>query len=198
MSSELLLLAVRYVSNELTESEVSLFEERLAFDQSAREAVAEAVELAFVVARLGPNEAPGGSVRSRRWALSRLAPLALAASVLFALGLVFISYFSARRSGNHQNGPGSAYTLTKQIAQPGAEVALAWSHLSHDTEIDLPPHHESDSVAWLDELNGSSPIEQVASNLLELDLEGQEESLPAWLLEAASLGDGAMNGTLEN
>jgi len=197
MSSELLLLAVRYVSNELTEREVSSFEERLAVDQSAREAVAEAVELAFVIARLGPNEAPGGSLRSRRRSLSRLAPLALAASVLFALGLVFFSYHGTRRHGN-QTDPVPTYSLAKQTAQPSAEVALAWSHLSHDTEIDLPPHQEPDSVTWLDEPNGSIPVEQVASNLLDLNLEGQEESLPAWLLEAASLGNGATNGTLEN
>ena len=43
--SELLLLAVRYVDDELSSDEMAAFESRLAQDQAAREAVALAVEV---------------------------------------------------------------------------------------------------------------------------------------------------------
>ena len=63
-------VAFRYVAGELTDAEAAAFEERLAADQAAREAVARAVEIAQAVTVLGPQLAtqalPVG--RSRRGA----------------------------------------------------------------------------------------------------------------------------------
>jgi len=47
--------AFRYVAGEMSSDEAAVFERRLADDQSAREAVADAVELAQALATLGPE-----------------------------------------------------------------------------------------------------------------------------------------------
>jgi hypothetical protein len=85
---ELEWLAFRYISNELPADEVELFEQRLAHDQAAREAVAQAVQLSLAVAGAGGGVAPLRRPAYRtivRW-------LAAAAAVLIAATMFYRSY----------------------------------------------------------------------------------------------------------
>jgi hypothetical protein len=85
--------AFRYVAGEMTDSEALAFEERLAGDQAAREAVAQAVEIAQAVTVLGPQAVPAGSpgnraiLRKSRRAAVVAVLAALAACLALAVGL---------------------------------------------------------------------------------------------------------------
>src|SRR5829696_4730221 len=83
-----LLLAVRYISGEMEPGEVAAFEDRLAHDQEAREAVAEAVELAGAFAHLSPPGAEVLPLRGRLWRTwPRVAAGVAAACLVLALGV---------------------------------------------------------------------------------------------------------------
>jgi hypothetical protein len=73
VTDELDWLAFRYVAGELTPKEAGAFEERLASDQAAREAVARAAALGMEVAEARPTVA-----RTRGFAATVLGPLAWA------------------------------------------------------------------------------------------------------------------------
>src|SRR5215218_2517827 len=81
MASDLLLIAVRYVAGDLPAGETAAFEARLASDQDAREAVAQAVELGAAVVQLTPVASSGLLSPHRR----RGRPVALAAAAVLAL-----------------------------------------------------------------------------------------------------------------
>src|SRR5690349_1799740 len=117
MASDLLLLAIRYIACEMSEDELAAFEQRLEHDQAAREAVAQAVELAGAVAQLpGTNADTLLMVRPRRpW--RRMASLAAAACVALAFGI-------ALRSRTPEPPP-SVPTVAAPLA-PSGSVALAW------------------------------------------------------------------------
>src|SRR5687767_2601083 len=98
---ELLWLAFRYVSDELSAEEVEQFEERLAVDQAAREAVAEAVLMCEAVSA-GAAIAPVGTVTPsiavyRSWRQhAGWAAVGAAACLLLVLAI---------RSGNNEFEP---------------------------------------------------------------------------------------------
>src|SRR4051794_32674415 len=78
-------LAFRYVAGEMTGDEAASFEERLGRDQSAREAVAEAVELAgavFLATSLARPLPTSGHRGGGRWVLCGLARAAAACLAL--------------------------------------------------------------------------------------------------------------------
>ena len=160
--SELGWTALRYVCGELDADESAAFEQRLDHDQAAREAVAQAVELAGAVARLEPNAAllPGPSRRGRMGAIARWAALA-AASLLLALAVKGL-WFSPQ-PGDAMPGAGA----------PSA-VALAWSGVHEGDD-------ETESLlAWLD------------TNPAPLDTpENADAGVPDWMLAAASLDRGS-------
>ena len=172
--TELCWTALRYVCGELDADESGAFEQRLDQDQAAREAVAEAVELAGAVARLKPSAvsilAPPRHAGVRSF--SRWAALA-AASVLVTL-VVRSVWISA--------GPGDA-----RPSAPSA-VALAWSGV-HEGE------DETDSLlAWLD--TTPTPIDTHLAAPLDSP-ENAEAGVPDWMLAAASLDGGAPGETPE-
>lgn len=101
--------AFLYASGDLPPGDEAAFERRLAEDQSAREAVAEAVELAGALATLGP--VAWSAPRPRR-----LAPRILAWSALAAAACLIAATLGALRS---------ARTATPDAS----EVAMAWSGL---------------------------------------------------------------------
>jgi anti-sigma factor RsiW len=189
MPSDLLLLAVRYISNELPDNERAAFESLLADDQAAREAVAEAVELSLAVSRLPATSLDLLPMPPQR-RVFRLVRLGLAAACLaLATGLA-VQY-------GRVVDPEPANDLTVTRPNPPEAVAIAWSGLRQSGEIDLVSH--SELLAWLDE--------PMASALPDLQSNGgsavDDELLPHWLLEAASLRDtpgptGTGTGTREN
>jgi hypothetical protein len=106
--------AFLYISGDLPADEATSFEARLADDQEARDAVAEAVELAGALAIVGAESRP-----RRR---SKLRRAFVAASVLAAAACVALA-FSPR------SGP------TGQDRLDASEVALAWSSLRGGPDI---------------------------------------------------------------
>src|SRR3954468_7171783 len=144
MTSDLLLLAVRYIAGELPDDELAAFESRLERDQAAREAVAQAVELAGAVAQLPPATADVSSMpRPRRLPL-RMAAVAAAACLVIAAGVVL--------RARHET-PASPQAPPVTATNPPGSVALAWSGLRQSGEIDVDTH--SELLAWLDEPVGS-------------------------------------------
>ena len=131
--------AFRYVSGALTAPESALFEERLDHDQGAREAVAAAVALVSVLARIDdprtiPISPPVRHVPRRllTWAASGVAASLLA---------VVASHFLAPR---HDAATG---------VTPARAVALTWSNLLRDED---PP---AERLALLDDVPGASEFE---------------------------------------
>jgi hypothetical protein len=158
-------MALWYVAGEMTAAEEECFEQRLADDQAAREAVAQAVELreAVRLAAAGTMPADRGRVR---FAVRRFAGWAagLAAALLLTGGIWRLT--SANRHlppGNDPTGNG-----VKELASTGADVARTWAELRHaqdaepsDPELALPPR----------DLGGS-------------DFTETEVDVPQWMLTA--------------
>ncbi|HEX8200581.1 MAG TPA: hypothetical protein VF590_08840 [Isosphaeraceae bacterium] len=172
-------LAFRYVAGELAGVEAAAFERRLDADQRAREAVAEAVELAGAVALLGPDVLafrPAGPPRPRpvRAALGWMA--AGAAACLAAVA-------GLRALAPTQSGPSPAV-----LARPGGgdadrtgaatEIALAWSGLHCDDAPD-----DAELLAWLD---APTPGEAEPAPGAE-SAAAADDDVPPWLFEAAAL-----------
>jgi hypothetical protein len=102
--------AFLYAAGDLPEAEEAAFERRLAGDQAAREAVAGAVELAGILAALGPADWTRARARPRRPLARRVLPWSAAAACLVVAGLA---------------GLRSAATPTPDAS----EIAMAWSGL---------------------------------------------------------------------
>jgi hypothetical protein len=155
--------AFLYIAGELSQDEASDFERLLLEDQSAREAVAAAVELVQVVGVVGPGipSTPNLTRRSQRrrvmtWAISGLAAAALILAVLIP----------SSRSPRQPNSEASS-------------VALTWSGLRNGIDAD-----------WSAVVAGSHPTE-LADPTLTVEVEetiepANERPLPSWLLSAAS------------
>lgn len=173
MPSDLLLLAVRYLSNELPGDEMAAFEDRLAHDQSAREAVAAAVELTVAVAQLSPRSPELLPMPPKRRGFSPTWLGVSAACLALAVGLAL--HFGRVADRGPQNVPAVA-----DLDQPDA-VVLAWSGLRQAGEVD--PVSQAEHLAWLDEpmTSASSDLPSPGASAVE------DELLPRWLLEAASL-----------
>lgn len=171
-NSELSWLALNYVCGELSADEAATFEQRLEHDQVAREAVAEAVELAGAFAQLPVSDLDVLPLPRRliSRAVPRWAGLA-AAVLLFAIGV--------RAFWLHSDGDAEA----RRFVVPTSALALAWSGV-HEGEAEA----ETDNLLqWLDSPSVASDTQYVAA----LDAsEATEAGVPDWMLEAASLGGG--------
>ncbi len=143
MPSDLDLLAVRYVANDLPDDELAAFESRLADDQAAREAVAAAVELTLAVAQLPATSLERLPFRPRpRVCVFPLGRVGLAAACL-ALAVGLALQYGWRTERNPVDVPVVA------SSNPPEAVAIAWSGLRQSGELDLVSH--SELLAWLDE-----------------------------------------------
>ncbi len=129
-------LAFQYVAGELTSLEHEAFEQRLDHDQSAREAVAQAVAL---VEALGTRPA---TVRFPMRRVAAMLAVAVAACLLVGVG----SWFNS--TGEPRSDAPGASTLAS------ASVAQTWSNLRQDAEAD---RHEL--LAWLDEFSADMESE---------------------------------------
>lgn len=151
-------LAFQYVSEELSAKDAAHFEDRLAVDQSAREAVAEAMLLVQAISAGSRVSEPARANRSWHehagWA-------ALGAAVCLAVIVML-------RSSPQQPAP---MAQRPQAADLGsAELALVWAQ--SDPNIEVAP-----AETVVDEDSG------LAVDTREVD---REFVVPAWMLEAVS------------
>lgn len=173
-----LLLAIRYIDGELSGDEHSAFENRLAQDQGAREAVAEAVELSLCVARLSD-----ASCDVRPLARVRRSGIQIHWKVLAAAACLFLALGLALLAGRR---PLPVPSQVHVAAVPGrsAEVAIAWSGLRQTGEVDLISRTEL--LAWLDDSSASPSSDLVGPGVSEGE-GGEDGSLSPWLLEVTRL-----------
>jgi hypothetical protein len=127
-------LAFRYVAGELDRDEAADFEHRLDAEQSAREAVAEAVAMAEALALAGSRKK--GSLR-----LVRSAGVVLAAAACLFLAISLWLFAPGKTRSEPDAG--------------AASVALSWSGLRQNAEIE----HRDDLFAWLEEPSAEAPSE---------------------------------------
>ncbi len=153
-------LAFQYISEELTDEEVLAFEDQLAEDQDAREAVARAVELTQTVSavskidecRVGQPINTSAIQKQARW-WQRVALLATALAACFALVLIY----QATRPSDGENGPRFGLNdrpisadLVSAWVSTGMEIESAGDEVfarANDDEDELP------DAALADELN---------------------------------------------
>jgi anti-sigma-K factor RskA len=163
---ELTWQAFQYVAGELSATDADLFEERLADDQAAREAVAHAVALFHTVCAVEAAE-PVVAVRertSRRAVLVPAIALALAAAILLAVSLNFNLF-------NHSSPE------AKNVAAVTPALADAWSSVRADFASD---EHASQSVS------ASAVLTDTELAIAEEDLAISTDA-PSWMT-AAVLG----------
>jgi len=156
--AELEWTAFRYIAGELSPADVAEFEQRLALDQNAREAVASAVQMAEAVAGLQPAPlelAPTvGDQNPRRATGAALVAAATCALVL--VGTLILDRVSS-------SGPHDSAALQ---ANDGADQLLNLWAASHDG-LDV----------WADADEGDAPI--TGSD--------EEFAVPSWMLAAAEI-----------
>jgi hypothetical protein len=171
-------LAFCYIADELSADEAEVFEERLAADQEAREAVARAVELSQAVAAL-PREtvcpSPAASPWRRRLAWMTVG--ATAACLAFAVWLLN-SHLTGPGPAPHDvplaNGPGVEELPVSVVEDPAAGRLLAlWSHSADvvNSVLALRPSEPAETNAEFE------PIE-----VAEVD----NLAVPGWMLAAVS------------
>jgi len=118
MNSELNILALRYALDELSDAEALAFESRLAMDQAAREALADAVILTSAVRQLPAPVAAAASV-PRGGKRSRMAAMvSCAAACLLLLVVIRIPQPAPLAPGGHSFA--------------NTEIVGAWSELGGD------------------------------------------------------------------
>ena len=148
--------AFLYTSGDLPADEESAFETRLLDDQAARDAVADAVELAGALAVVGPDF-------RRRRPIGRRA--FVAASVLAAAACLAVAIVP-RLLPSRQDRPDAS------------DVAIAWSSLRGGAEVgwmDLPTGSPTAGPAQVAEIDAEAEVEP-----------STDRALPSWLLTAAS------------
>jgi len=157
-----------YAAGEMTESEAAAFEQRLADDQAAREALARAVELTQVVATAESLE-PAVALRSQASSWTRrLAWMAIGSAASLLVALLW--------SGANSWFGGERFAVTDQ-----SQLAAAWSQTRQelaDSDSDLwyPKHLSAGETAASDE-QPESPSDPGDSDLLN-------SMAPSWLTAA--------------
>ena len=154
--------AFLYVNGDLTPDQASSFERRLDDDQEAREAVAEAVELAGALALVGPEFAPRRRSTARR-ALLGAASMAAAAGLLLAIS--------------------SSFRPIEPVPPDASRVAQAWSGLRAEVDADwttFAAEAHATSRAEPGQVAKPDELDEAESGL------STERALPSWLLSAAS------------
>lgn len=160
-SDELHWLAFRYATGELNAEEEAAFEERLAEDQAAREALAQAVELHQALLFIAADQS------AHRQPVRRVAiwVAALAACLLAAIGLTWLA------ASRWTHTPGPQDPLVAADAQ-AAEVARAYGAIRQQLERDA-------LVA--------EPAPRLAQETgVDDETLTTEPSVPSWMLTAVS------------
>jgi hypothetical protein len=173
--------AFRYVAGEMSDEESQGFEARLDQDQSAREAVADAVALVETLAHTDAVRTPAierGSSKRRSWA-----GWVGAAAACVLLVAAFVTLRSAS----------TPTTVAEAPASPAADeslagVALAWSEVRESypqEQKSWPDFLESESTdAGLAPATAGEPTAELPADPTA------DFTLPAWLLSATALASG--------
>jgi hypothetical protein len=187
-ASDLDWLALQYVSGEMNEVESAEFEERLADDQAAREAVASAVELVQTVSaaeHLVELPIVTTAARQASWWRS-VAWLAIAGGVAASIALV-----AMLGSMPHDDGDNSTAELAAPSTMKAADqtLAAAWvetfedASLAVDPTLDFAMDSPADERAELESLLADDSATVAApdwmvsalAGMSGLDLEGRPE-----------------------
>lgn len=169
-------LATRYVLGELDDLEEAQCEERLASDQSFREAVASAVELLRATRHVFESAPP--VVASARKRTSRLWGVGLVSSAAAAImvGAVILTLRPNESKQIDQSLPAVDAWVSDQITnEEAAEVARHW--------VDQQAHHR-EAAASLD----VDPFEAANDEAL---IQPEESYSSDWLGEAAKIDPGS-------
>lgn len=172
MSTDLHFTAFRYVADELSDAERLAFEEQLAVDQAAREAVAEAVALCERLAAAGPVS-PGRSLAVSVEQSRRRGGLAWRAAGLVAAmaACVAIVWWNAARQAIVPPGQPGIVAETHE-----ADVlAVVWAEAGEESAAEA----DDDAVDAVEE-------EEAESAVL---LAERETHVPDWLLTAVVDGE---------
>lgn len=170
------LAAFRYIAAEMSAHEAEAFEERLAEDHSAREAVAEMVqlsELASAALAPCPTVVPAGGLRSH-W-MAPLAWMTAGAAACLALVATLYGVMSAP-----ENKP-VAKVASPQIAAPAKVDHAALVRRTAELRDDGLGTWHPDAAPTADDA-----LLAVAADVQHLDA---ELTVPEWLLAAVSIGD---------
>jgi hypothetical protein len=204
------LLALRYVGDEMSPAERSDFEDLLADNQSAREAVAEAVQLfaavplafdgsafessARVAASTEPNREPQDTVQLRQPSLRRTSHIWRRAGWV-ALGaaaclLVVVGFNSVRRSvvPNSQQSllQDSLFGQAGSSDQAFTDLALQWTNIAPKTDslaMEAIPE-DSNLTSCSDRNSATDADEEPPEN--DETASAEELAAPNWLLAAVS------------
>jgi negative regulator of sigma E activity len=182
--------AFRYVSDELTAPEAEAFEARLADDQSAREAVAQAVELSQTVVAAVPQMRPieepvvlaMPALVRERW-MQPVGWLAAGAAACLALVIAYQSYW-----------PSQAIEQRSSLSLAQAGLAEAWAEAQE--QADDAALAENDELNQDDALLPMAAIDLLARS--EISDEDLESLTPSWMLAAVSAEQGATSGATKN
>ena len=201
-------LAFCYIADELPLDEAAAFENRLADDQTAREAVARAVDLTRAVAVLGAEDrhraTPVSVVRSawgRRIFSGRLGWTAITAATCLAVVLVYRLDRGIERVANLGQPAQSGEQIETSDGSP-EQLALLWNRTREELATLQFDDWASDLLEETDEPDGS-PLP------LAKDEAGEDAYAanlpPSWMLAAVqAVGgrpgteDGSISGPEEN
>ena len=188
-------LAFRYIADELSPDETVAFENRLASDQAAREAVAGVVDLTCAVAVVDaedhtlsrvPSLMPGA--RRRVGLVGRLAWTGIAASVCLVVVLAYQHYHAiAPVADSQQNSPGGEPITTSDGRSE--QLAVLWSR----TLEELASVEFAD---WAVDLRGELD-DSAELPLLSAEDEANQDvyvanAPPSWMLAAVCAADGGL------
>ena len=132
--------AFLYVSGDLPAAEASSFEARLADDQEARGAVAEAVELVGALAIIGDESPP-----RRR---SKLRRVFVAASVLAAAACLVLTLQPGLRPTGHDRLDASEVALAWSSLRGGADIGQV-AEIEIESESEVEPSTDRALPSWL-------------------------------------------------
>ena len=140
-------LAFRYISNEMTGAEAESFEQRLADDQSAREAVARAVDLSQAVSAVPRDVLP---IRSRTRRVRPIHWFAAAAASLAAGVLIYQSFQATSDPGR------LAKLWAEHFGQEAGDAAKAGLLAGPDEAMSIEEGDDLTVPAWMIEAVGAS------------------------------------------
>lgn len=190
-------LAFCYIAGELPAAEADAFETRMADDQEAREAVARAVGLAFMLAKAGPKARHSQTVSqpASAWRHARMAWRVAWAAVAAAACLAGVWAYQSFRGPAGQPGPAEHLAQDDEVPiseRPTQQLALLWSRtreelavLLHDYWVcDSADYGEPFEVSWSSTEDESDPNLQTADDTLAV------HDPPTWMLAAVRAGFG--------
>lgn len=189
-------LAFCYIAGELSAAEADAFETRMADDQEAREAVARAVGLAFMLAAAGPKARHSRTVSqaASTWRHARMARRVAWATVAAAACLAGVWAYQSFQGPPDQPGPPEQFAFQEEAPisdNPTQQLALLWSRTREELAILLKDHWVSDSAdngGFYEEVSWFPTEDEADPDLLTADDTLAVNDPPTWMLAAVRAG----------